>query len=216
MKTLVISYLINMLCIHTLRNIWLNNSLRIVKSHHNTITYIIILRNTQCTRWRYLEAQSMPYSPIWHGFTVRSDERHDVTWCRIIGNSIVYFMMTSYNGNIFRVTGPLWGESTWRRGILRSPVESPHKCPWLGALMFYFICASINHWTNTGVAGDLRRRHAHYDVTVVYQPLHANIKENTKAPHYRLFGRETTGDRMIPLTKGQWYGIHFHVMTSSW
>ena len=28
-----------------------------------------------------------------------------------------YFIMTSANGNIFRVTGPLWGESTGHRWI---------------------------------------------------------------------------------------------------
>ena len=32
------------------------------------------------------------------------------------------FMMTSSNGNIFRVTGPLWGESTSQRCIIQRPV----------------------------------------------------------------------------------------------
>ena len=32
------------------------------------------------------------------------------------------------------------------RGIHRSPVDSPHKGQWCGALMFYLICA----WTNDG------------------------------------------------------------------
>ena len=45
-------------------------------------------------------------------------------------------MMTSSNGNI-RVTGPLWGV------IHRSPVESPHKGQWRGALMF----SSIRAWS---------------------------------------------------------------------
>ena len=42
-------------------------------------------------------------------------------------------MMTSSNGNNFRVTIPLWGESTGE-GIHRWPVDSPHKGQWRGAL----------------------------------------------------------------------------------
>ena len=33
--------------------------------------------------------------------------------------------------------------------------------------MFSFICARINGWVNNGEAGNLRRHHAHYDVTVI-------------------------------------------------
>ena len=52
------------------------------------------------------------------------------------------------------------------RGIHRSPVNSPHKGQWRGALMFSLICVWINDWVNNGEAGDLRRYRAHYDVTV--------------------------------------------------
>ena len=48
-----------------------------------------------------------------------------------------------------------------------SPVNSPHKGQWRGALMFSLICASINGWGNNDEAGDLRRRCAHYDVIVM-------------------------------------------------
>ena len=56
------------------------------------------------------------------------------------------------------------------RGIHRSPVNSPHKGQWRrgGALMFSLICAWINGWVNNREAGDLRRHHAHYDVTVMW------------------------------------------------
>ena len=53
------------------------------------------------------------------------------------------------------------------RGIHQSPVNSPHKGQWRGALMFSLICAWINDWVNNREAGDLRRHHAHYDVIVV-------------------------------------------------
>ena len=51
--------------------------------------------------------------------------------------------------------------------IHRSPVNSPHRGQWRGALMFSLICARINGWVNDGEAGDLRRHRAHYDVIVM-------------------------------------------------
>ena len=51
------------------------------------------------------------------------------------------------------------------RGIHRSPVKSPNKGQWRGALMFSLMCTGINCWVNNGEAGDLRRHH--YDVTVM-------------------------------------------------
>ena len=53
------------------------------------------------------------------------------------------------------------------RGIHRSPVNSPHKGQWRGALMFTLICARINGWVNNREAGDLRRYRPHYDVIVM-------------------------------------------------
>ena len=37
-----------------------------------------------------------------------------------------------------------------------------------------------------------------------------------KDPHYRPWVIKSTGNWWIPLTKGQYYGNHFHVITSSW
>ena len=53
------------------------------------------------------------------------------------------------------------------RGIHQSPVNSPHKGQWRGALMFSLVCSRINGWVNNGEAGDLRRHRAHYDATVL-------------------------------------------------
>ena len=75
------------------------------------------------------------------------------SWHALISGGVVYSsaMMTSSNGNIFRVTG-----------------EYPaHIDQWRGALMFSLICAWINAWVNNGDAGDLRRHHTHYDITVM-------------------------------------------------
>ena len=51
-------------------------------------------------------------------------------------------MKTSSNGNIFLVTGP------FVRGIHRSPVNSPHKSQWRGAMMFSLICALNKRLSN--------------------------------------------------------------------
>ena len=53
------------------------------------------------------------------------------------------------------------------RGIRRSPVNSPHKGRWRGALIFSLICPWINGWVNNREAGDLRLYRAHYDVIVM-------------------------------------------------
>ena len=58
------------------------------------------------------------------------------------------------------------------RGIHRSPVNSPHKGQWRGALMLSLICARINGWVNSREAGDLRRHRTHYDVIVMpFKPI---------------------------------------------
>ena len=53
------------------------------------------------------------------------------------------------------------------RGIHRSPVNSPHKGQWRGALILSLICVWINSWVNNRKAGDLRRNRVHCDVSVM-------------------------------------------------
>ena len=53
------------------------------------------------------------------------------------------------------------------KGIHRSPVDSPHKDQWRGALMLFLICPWTNGWANYRDAVDLRRHRAHYDLTVM-------------------------------------------------
>ena len=53
------------------------------------------------------------------------------------------------------------------RGIHRSPMNSPYKGQWCRALMFSLIWAWTNCSVNNRDAGDLRRHHTHYDVTVM-------------------------------------------------
>ena len=78
----------------------------------------------------------------------------------MVGKGDTVSMMTSSNGNIFRVTGHFCGEFTGHMWI-------PHKGQWHGALMFSLICAWINDWVNNRGAYDLGRNHAYYDVSVM-------------------------------------------------
>ena len=67
------------------------------------------------------------------------------------------------------------------RGIHRSPVNSPHKGQWRGALMFSLIFAGINGWAKNREAGDLKRYLAHCDVTVMIATENvAYTAQNTK------------------------------------
>ena len=52
-------------------------------------------------------------------------------------------------------------------GIHRSPVNSPHKGQWRGALMFSLICAWTNSWENNGNASDFRCHRSHDHVIVM-------------------------------------------------
>ena len=74
-----------------------------------------------------------------------------------------------------------WNRCTWWRhqmkifftlraiceGNHRSPVDSPRKGQWRGALMYPLICAWTNDWETNQDTGDLRRSLAHYYVTVM-------------------------------------------------
>ena len=83
----------------------------------------------------------------WKGWNNDSDNRNSKN------------MMTSSNGNSFRVTGHLCGEFTGHRWIPHTKAS--------GALMFSLIYARINSWVNNREAGDLRRHPTHCDVILM-------------------------------------------------
>ena len=91
-------------------------------------------------------------------------------------------IITLYNGNI---KAPRYWPFV--QGIHRSPVNSPHKGQWHGALMFHLICTWINGWVNNREAGDLRRHRAHYDVTIMQRACMSYIVQHhcitTKTAH---------------------------------
>ena len=56
-----------------------------------------------------------------------------------------------------------------------SPVNTPHKGQWRGALVFSLICTWTNGWVNNRDADDLRRHRANYDVTLMAIIVLANL-----------------------------------------
>ena len=68
-------------------------------------------------------------------------------------------MIVSSNGNIFRVTGPLYEEFTGDRWIPLTKA-SDGELWW-----FLWSVPWINGWVNNREAGDSRCHHTHYDVT---------------------------------------------------
>ena len=71
-----------------------------------------------------------------------------------------FTMMTSSNGYIFHVTGPLCEEFT-------SPGEFPaQRLVTRNFDVFFDLCLN-NGWVNNRDAGDLRSHRAHYDLTVM-------------------------------------------------
>ena len=81
----------------------------------------------------------------------------------ITATIISLIMMTSSNGNIFRVTGSLWG---------KFPGEFPSQRPVTRSFDVSFICAWTNGWVNNRYAGDLRCHCARYDVIVMWNYKH--------------------------------------------
>ena len=80
------------------------------------------------------------------------------------------------------------------RGIYPSPVNTPHKGQWRGALMFSLICVWTNGWVNHRDAGNLIRHGANYDVTAMSHDCRCqrNINDRDNSPHnYTCIGRWT-------------------------
>ena len=106
------------------------------------------------------------------------------------------------------------------RGIHRSPVNSPHKGQWRGALMFSLISTGTNGWVNGREPGDLRRHRAHYDV-IAMLTLNSQLPNTSlTAPSQPFFNQyenflicmDTVGKQLAvtaPHFRHAWEGGHF-------
>ena len=87
-------------------------------------------------------AQVSMYLIFW--YPVREESLYHSCWRP---GSLTHQMMTSSNGNIFRVTSPLCGEFIGHRWIPLTEASD--------AELFSLICAWINGWVNNHEAGHL-------------------------------------------------------------
>ena len=121
------------------------------------------------------------------------------------GHVRIKFMMTSSNGNIFRVTGPLCGEFTGLRWIPHTKASD--------AEIWYFLWFAhwINSWVNNREAGDLRRNHVHYDVIVMFYGLVVPY-DNIECGQHRL----KLSDGTKPLPEPMFTHYHWSPVTITW
>ena len=113
--------------------------------------YVTCICNMPLEMWCWL----MIYrGPTWHG-----------TECSTVTTQTTCFMMTSSNGNIFRVTGHLCGEFAGHRWIHHTKASDAElwcilwSAPW------------INGRVKNCEAGDLRRHRTRNHVTIMSQTL---------------------------------------------
>ena len=126
---------------------------------------------TSSSKWRHFRSdicarvkpQLICLTVVWEIYNKHSiwDSKCDLT----LVNSVVPTVTIRHDDVIKWKHFPRNWPFVW--GIHRSPVNSPHKGRWRGALMFSLICVWINGWVNNRKAGDLRRYRAHNDVIVL-------------------------------------------------
>ena len=125
------------------------------------------------TQWRFTLSLSVKKAYVVLNASLRPHTRelslHKSPGLMLIFPSRVT-MMTSSNGNIFRVTGHLCGEFTGHRWIPGTKASDAEL--WC----FLWSAPWINGWVNNREAGDLRRHHAHYDVIVMTPKRNGGIR----------------------------------------
>ena len=99
----------------------------------------------------------------WH--ILRSSIRTTFIWNRLM--SQYWYMMTSSNGNIFRVTGPLWGEFTSHRWIALTKSSDQELWCFLWSAPEQTVEQTIETPVIWVCTSDFRRQRIHYDVTVM-------------------------------------------------
>ena len=118
----------------------------------------------------------------------------------------LWSMMTSSNGNIFRVTGPLCGEFTGQRWIPRTKASDAE-------LWFFLSAPWLSGWINNHEAGDMRHNRAHYDVIVWFMVQHQFIVEYTRTQTWKHWSNGLLG--FMPLWSPTDCHIKCNVRSSS-
>ena len=125
-----------------------------------------IIHNKRQMGWIYLEMLCVNGDIFIKKISIQRGYQLCVCWWPIANrlNQDVFCIMTSWWRHQMETFSALLAICA---GIHRSPVNSPHKGQWRGALMVSLSCAWISGWVNNREAGDLGRNCAHYDVIVM-------------------------------------------------
>ena len=143
------------------------------------------------------------------------------------------FIMTSSNGNIFRVTGPLWGESTGHRWFpSHTPVTRRFDVSFdarlsKGSISRWFEMPWLSLWRHSVwwvqvmvrcASKSLQWRHNEHNGVSNHQRHDCLLDRFSGAGQRKQQSSASLAPRHWPLspTKGQWRGKCFHLMTSSW
>ena len=122
-----------------------------ISNEHNNINY-----GTH-THWLMLQRNTLHHQlQVHHKADTSVSNNNSGVWCRPVHDDVIKW----------KHFPRYW---PFLRGIHRSPVNSPYKGQWRGALIFSLICVWINGWVNNREAGDLRRYRSHYDVSVMFK-----------------------------------------------
>ena len=117
---------------------------------------------------------------MWEGQALPHDTKFGNSRCEIVGRRVIFIWSLIHglrwsglikaepgvdhsnhdDGKIFSVTGPTWGESTGHQWILLKEVSDAE-------LSYFLWSASKQTLSKQWGRCDLRRHHAHYDITVV-------------------------------------------------
>ena len=141
--------------------------MRFINSSHEIHMKFIWISNdlnfmlTSCELHKNYMTSSLHYTWIWLLASLLCTSYEWASESALIVSISGNHMMTSSNGDIFRVTGHLCGEFTGDRWIPCTKASDVEL--WCSLL----ICVWINGWVNNRKAGDLRRYRAHYDVGVM-------------------------------------------------
>ena len=116
------------------------------------------------------------YAPRKYLWTSSFFKHYQKTWVVAIRVAATSKSRASHDCNVDVIKWKLFPRYwPFVRGIHLSPVDPPHKCQWLGALIFSLTCPWTNGRANNRDPGDLRRHCTHYDVSVIMVTRDDNI-----------------------------------------
>ena len=140
-----------------------------IASRITSVATVYLIVYSRADRRKHQSSASLAFVRGIHRISVNSPHKRPVTRKMVPFDDVIMLIsVPSPRGSLtLQTKGAI---SWWRHQMLTgwfSPVDSPHKDQWRGALMFTLMCAWKSGRANSRDAGDLRRNGAHCDVIVM-------------------------------------------------